>query len=73
MIQEYLFILRCGEESTEAYCDYRYEGSGEEFVELKNPLSSNGFPYRFGYGADSDVLANPAIKAALVTGQYVLH
>ena len=71
MIQKYLSFFGASGESTEAYCDYRrMKGAGEEFVELKNPLNTNRFPYRFGYGAD-DVLANPAIKTAFGDGQYV--
>lgn len=71
MVQKYLAFFGASGESVEAYNDYRrMKGAGENFVELKNPLNSNKFPYRFGYGAD-DVLANLAIKAAFGDGQYV--
>lgn len=71
MIQKYLAFFGASGESVEAYNDYRrMKGAGENFVELKNPLNSNKFPYRFGYGAD-DVLANLAVKAAFGDGQYV--
>ena len=71
MIQKYLAFFGASGESLEAYNDYRrMKGAGENFVELKNPLNSSKFPYRFCYGAD-DVLANPAIKAAFGDGQYV--
>lgn len=71
MIQKYLAFFGASGESLEAYNDYRrMKGAGETFIELKNPLNSNKFPLRFGYGAD-DVLANPAIKAAFGDGQYV--
>ncbi|WP_293715836.1 SusD/RagB family nutrient-binding outer membrane lipoprotein [uncultured Parabacteroides sp.] len=71
MIQKYLAFFGGSGESVEAYNDYRrLKGAGENFIELKNPLNSNKFPYRFGYGAD-DVLANPAVKTAFGDGQYV--
>lgn len=71
MIQKYLAFFGASGESLEAYNDYRrMKGAGENFVELKNPLNSNKFPHRFGYGAD-DVIANPAVKAAFGDGQYV--
>lgn len=71
MIQKYLSFFGASGESTEAYCDYRrLKGAGENFIELKNPLNSNRFPFRFGYGND-DVLANPAVKTAFGDGQYV--
>lgn len=71
MIQKYLAFFGASGESVEAYNDYRrLKGAGENFIELKNPLDSNKFPLRFGYGAD-DVIANPAIKTAFGDGQYV--
>lgn len=71
MVQKYLSFFGASGESTEAYCDYRrMKGAGENLVELKNPLNSNQFPYRFGYGS-GDVLANLAIRAAFGDGQYV--
>ena len=71
MIQKYLAFFGASGESLEAYNDYRrMKGANENLVELKNPLNSNKFPLRFGYGAD-DVLANVAIKEAFGAGQYV--
>lgn len=71
MIQKYLAFFGASGESLEAYNDYRrMKGANENLVELKNPLNSNKFPLRFGYGAD-DVLANVAIKEAFGDGQYV--
>lgn len=71
MIQKYLAFFGASGESVEAYNDYRrLKGEGKNFVELKNPLNSNKFPFRLGYGAD-DVIANPAVKAAFGNGQYV--
>ena len=71
MIQKYLAFFGASGESLEAYNDYRrMKGANENLVELKNPLNSNRFPLRFGYGAD-DVLANVAIKEAFGDGQYV--
>lgn len=71
MIQKYLAFFGASGESVEAYSDYRrLKSANENFIELKNPLNSNEFPQRFGYGAD-DVLANPPIKAAFGDGQYV--
>ena len=67
MIQKYLAFFGASGESLEAYNDYRrMKGANENLVELKNPLNSNKFPLRFGYGAD-DVLANVASKKPLVT------
>lgn len=71
MVQKYLSFFGASGESVEAYNDYRrMKGGNENFVELKNPLNSNRFPLRFGYGAD-DVLANVAVKEAFGDGQYV--
>lgn len=71
MIQKYLAFFGAAGESVEAYNDYRrMKAMGENFIELENPLNSNKFPLRFGYGAD-DVIANPAVKAAFGDGQYV--
>ena len=71
MVQKYLAFFGASGESLEAYNDYRrMKGANENLVELKNPLNSNKFPLRFGYGAD-DVLANVAIKEAFGDGQYV--
>lgn len=71
MIQKYLAFFGASGESVEAYNDYRrLKAEGKDFVELKNPLNTNKFPQRLGYGAD-DVIANPAIKAAFGDGQYV--
>lgn len=71
MVQKYLAFFGASGESVEAYNDYRrLKGEGQNFIELKNPLNSNKFPFRLGYGAD-DVIANPAVKAAFGDGQYV--
>lgn len=71
MIQKYLAFFGAAGESVEAYNDYRrLKAEGKDFVTLKNPLNTNKFPQRLGYGAD-DVIANPAIKAAFGDGQYV--
>lgn len=71
MIQKYLAFFGASGESVEAYNDYRrLKEEGKVFVTLKNPLNTNKFPQRLGYGAD-DVIANPAVKAAFGDGQYV--
>lgn len=71
MVQKYLSFFGASGESVEAYNDYRrMKGGNENFVELKNPLNSNRFPLRYGYGAD-DVLANVAVREAFGDGQYV--
>ncbi len=71
MIQKYLAFAGASGEAIEAYNDYRrMQASGENFVELKNPLNTNQFPLRFSYGS-SDVLANQNVKAAYGNGQYV--
>lgn len=71
MIQKYLAFFGAAGESVEAYNDYRrLKAEGKVFVTLKNPLNTNKFPQRLGYGAD-DVIANPAVKAAFGDGQYV--
>lgn len=70
MIQKYLSFY--GEESIEAYNDYRrLIAMGNDFIKLENPLNGqNKFPWRFTYGAD-DVSANKNVKAAYGDGSYV--
>ena len=68
MIQKYLAMLGAFGESTECYNDIRrMKALKEDFVKLSNPKP---FPQRAPYG-DSDVLANPKVKAAYGDGQYV--
>lgn len=71
MIQKYLAFFGASGESVEAYNDYRrLKAEGNDFIVLKNPLNTNKFPQRLGYGAN-DVIANPAVRAAFGDGQYV--
>ena len=68
MIQKYLAMLGAFGESTECYNDIRrMKALKEDFVKLDNPKP---FPLRAPYG-DSDVSANPKVKAAYGDGQYV--
>ncbi len=72
MVQKYLAFYGASGESTEAYNDYRrLKAMGEDFITLENPLNAAGkFPLRFTYG-NSDVTANPGIKAAYGDGAYI--
>lgn len=68
MIQKYLALWGASGEATETYSDVRrLKALGEDFITLKNP---NKFPLRLPYG-NSDVVANPDLKAAYGDGQYV--
>lgn len=71
MIQKYLGMFGASGEGVEAFTDYRrMQAAGEKFITLSNPLNTDKFPLRFGYGS-SDVLANKAVKAAFGDGQYI--
>lgn len=73
MLQKYLAFYGASGESTEAFNDYRrLKAMGEsDFIGLENPLNAtNKFPLRFTYG-NSDVSANPSVKAAYGDGNYV--
>jgi len=71
MVQKYIAFYGANGESTEAYNDIRrLKAMGENFIELANPNNATRFPLRYGYG-NSDTTANPNVKAAFGTGQYV--
>jgi len=73
VLQKYLAFFGASGESTEAYNDYRrLKALGQDsYIGLANPLNAQGkFPLRYGYGS-SDILANPAVKAAFGDGSYV--
>ncbi|MFT3703999.1 MAG: SusD/RagB family nutrient-binding outer membrane lipoprotein [Agriterribacter sp.] len=73
MLQKYLAFYGASGEATETFNDYRrLKAMGEaDFIDLKNPLNaSNKFPLRYTYG-NSDVSANPSVKAAYGDGTYV--
>lgn len=68
MIQKYLALWGASGEATETYNDVRrLKALGEDFITLKN---TNKFPLRLPYG-NSDVVANPDLKAAYDDGKYV--
>ena len=71
MVQKYLaFFGASGESLGSLQRLPPYERCERKLSGTENPLNSNKFPLRFGYGAD-DVLANVAIKEAFGDGQYV--
>lgn len=72
MVQKYLAFFGANGEAVEAFNDLRrLRAAGENFITLANPGNGEGhFPLRCPYGAD-DVNANPNVKAAFGTGQYV--
>jgi ABC-type transporter Mla subunit MlaD len=71
MVQKYIAFYGANGESTEAYNDIRrLKAMGENFIELANPNNATRFPLRYGYG-NSDTTANPNVKEAFGTGQYV--
>lgn len=71
MVQKYIAFYGANGESTEAYNDIRrLKALGEDFIVLENPKNATRFPLRYGYG-NSDTTANPNVKEAFGTGQYV--
>lgn len=75
MVQKYL--SQCRDEHVETYCDLRrFDALGESdfYVAMTNPRNTqngvNRFPKRMPYG-NSDVIANPNIKARYGDGRYV--
>lgn len=72
MMQKYLALFGASGESPESYNDIRrLRALGEgNLIPLANPLNSDRFPLRYGYG-NSDVLANPNVASAYGNGQYI--
>lgn len=71
MVQKYIAFNGASGEAVEAYNDCRrLKGMGENFIELKNPLNSDKFPYRLPYG-NSGTTANRNIQLAFGDGSYV--
>lgn len=71
MVQKYLAMNGANGESIETYNDIRrMQYLGEDFVQLKNPLNTNLFPYRFVYGS-SDNSSNTNISVLVGDGRYV--
>ncbi len=75
MIQKYLGTFGASGESPIAYNDIRrLKALGEgDFIELQNPLNTQGlFPLRCVYGS-SDTTTNPNVKEATGDGSYIYN
>ena len=74
LVQKY--IAQCRDEQIETYNDIRRVRAlgDDDYVTLTNPLNTqsgaNRWPLRYPYG-NSDVVANPNVKAAYGDGMYV--
>lgn len=70
-VQKYLAFFGASGESTEMYNDIRrWEASGDDLIQLKNPNNASKFPLRLPYGS-SETTTNPNVQAAYGNGTYV--